>query len=192
MNHLSRDELVDAAEGTLPPVRGAHLASCEACRDEVAQLMHVLREAAEVPVPEPSPLFWDHFSARVRDAVADEALPTSGRSVWLRWPTLAPFGALALVLLALVASLLRPDVSVTDRRAGGASMPRAGTTDAALGRESWEFVAELVGPLDWDTAGAAGIGVVPGDVDSLLLALDADERRELSRLLEGELAKTKS
>jgi hypothetical protein len=50
----------------------------------------------------------------------------------------------------------------------------------------------MVGPLDWETAGAAGLAVVPGDVDSLVLDLDEDEQRELSRLLLGELARTKS
>ncbi len=36
--------------------------------------------AAEVEVPEPSPLFWDHLSARVGEAVAAEQAP---RRSWI-------------------------------------------------------------------------------------------------------------
>ena len=55
-----------------------------------AQLARAARDdggVAEVEVPEPSPLFWDHLSARVRDAVAAEPARRwwSGVRSWPRW-----------------------------------------------------------------------------------------------------------
>ncbi|MCC7177846.1 MAG: hypothetical protein IT177_05580 [Acidobacteria bacterium] len=70
MKHLTPDELIDAAEGTLDVERQHHVDTCEACRGEAEALRALLREATGMRLPEPSPLFWDHFSARVRAAVA--------------------------------------------------------------------------------------------------------------------------
>ena len=64
--HLQHDELVDLAEGTRAESSVPHLAACEACRHQLAELKAMMSAAADVAVPEPSPLFWDHFSARVR------------------------------------------------------------------------------------------------------------------------------
>ena len=71
MTHLTSDELIDAMEG-----RGEvpHLATCEHCRRELAELSSVLAEAKQLSVPEPSPLFWQHFSERVRTAIDSEHL----------------------------------------------------------------------------------------------------------------------
>ncbi|MEZ5288519.1 MAG: hypothetical protein R2712_27670 [Vicinamibacterales bacterium] len=46
-------------------------------------------------------------------------------------------------------------------------------------------MAELVSPLDWETATAAGLGVEPGDVDAVLLQLNPEEQEELSRWCEA-------
>ena len=73
--HLSTQEFVDALEGTLPDTRKAHLSGCEICAREVAELTGVTQDARLAgEQPEPSPLFWDHFSARVRAATAGEAI----------------------------------------------------------------------------------------------------------------------
>jgi anti-sigma factor RsiW len=95
VKHLTPDELVDAAESVLDTTRQRHLDTCDACRRQVESLRSLLREAASVPVPEPSPLFWDRFSARVRQAVAEERSPAVGWSRWFGWSTLAPACALA-------------------------------------------------------------------------------------------------
>ncbi len=192
MSHLTPEEFVEATDETLPPARRAHLASCDACRRDVAQLAGLLGEVAKVPVPEPSPVFWDRFAARVRDAVEQEQQPQRGGRGWWRWPAVAPLGALALVLLALVGTAARRGVVEPEKIAAASSVSAVPATDVTLDGESWDLVAELVGPLDWETAGAAGLAVAPGDVDALLLDLEPDERRELSHLLEGELARTKS
>src|SRR5256885_5364116 len=101
--HLQPDELVDVAEGARTEQSVPHLASCELCRHQLAELKALMSAAAEVEVPEPSPLFWDHFSARVREAVAAEGAPR--RSFWT-WPRLVvPAVAVGLASLLLAVAL---------------------------------------------------------------------------------------
>jgi hypothetical protein len=56
----------------------------------------------------------------------------------------------------------------------------------------WRALAEVVGPLDWDTAVEAGLVTAPGAADVAMLDLSSDERRELSRLVATELAPPES
>ena len=109
MAHLTESELLDLAEGAQPELSAGHLASCEACRRQLMDLRSVMTATAAVDVPEPSPLFWEHLSARVREAVEAESR-SSGAGWRLRWPSwraIVPISALA--MLALTAALtLRP------------------------------------------------------------------------------------
>jgi hypothetical protein len=80
--HLKPEELVDLAEGTVIESSVPHLSACAACRGQLEALRLMTAEARDFEVPEPSPLFWDHLSSRVRDAIAeDHGQP----SAWLRW-----------------------------------------------------------------------------------------------------------
>src|SRR5262245_42338601 len=105
MQHLSGDEFVDLVEGIGADADFLHLESCDRCRGQLADLRAARAMAAEkavVDVPEPSPLFWDHFSARVREAVASEPAPPDGwwQRLW-SWPgVLAPVSAIAAVIVA--------------------------------------------------------------------------------------------
>lgn len=110
--HLTPEELIDSRDRALPPGRQAHADTCAACRAEIARLDEVLLDVAAVDVPEPSPLFWDHLSARIRDRVAHEPPPTRGRehplarlTDWLMGWGSAPRWAFAAALLVLCASL---------------------------------------------------------------------------------------
>src|SRR4051794_31885113 len=103
MNHLSPEEVLDIAEGARPAP--PHLAACEPCRRQLDELRAVMTTAAEVDVPEPSPLFWDHLSARVREAVAAEPVTKDG---WFpSWRVLVPIAALAVVVLVVVFAVTR-------------------------------------------------------------------------------------
>lgn len=186
MNHLTSDELIDAAEGTLDPARQQHLDTCEACRQQVADLATVLGEARAVAVPEPSPLFWSHLSERVRTAIEAEPQAAGGWRQWMRWPILAPIGALALLVLALGAALPRPPA--VPATVAIAVEP----ADPARADEGFALVADLVGDLDWDTAMSAGLAVAPGAADRAVLDLTATEQQELTRLLMAELTRAKS
>src|SRR5262245_40928386 len=85
MSHLTPEELIDLVEGTEAgdpidrSVLTGHLASCVECRRQFEEARGMLAVAAETPVEEPSPLFWDHLSSRVREAVAAES---ATRSSW--------------------------------------------------------------------------------------------------------------
>jgi hypothetical protein len=73
VRHLKDEELVDIAEGTRPESSAPHLGECDSCRAQLHELRAMMSAAREVDVPEPSPLFWDHLSSRVHDAVAVDA-----------------------------------------------------------------------------------------------------------------------
>src|SRR4029077_15291184 len=108
--HLSARQLVDLAEGTQPESAAPHLASCAICRRQLADMRAMMSVAAEAEVPEPSPLFWDHLSARVAEAVAAEQAPRRSWIGAVSWTRLvAPLAsAAALLLLVLVVSNSRP------------------------------------------------------------------------------------
>lgn len=192
MNHLTADELIDAVEGMLEAGRQAHLDACDDCRRQFADLSSVLREARAVDMPEPSPIFWQHFSERVRTAIDGEALPSAGWP-WLRWPVLVPLGVMALLLLVVLLRMpatidpAAPPVAVNDPAAGSAT-----TDDIALADDRWVLVSDIVGEMDWETAGAAGFVVEPGDAERAVFELSPDEQRELTRLLRVELQRAKS
>ena len=194
MRHLTPDEFVDAAEGTLPVDRRRHVEQCDACRREASALATLMGEAGSEPVPEPSPLFWDHLSARVRLAVEAEGRPNrSSRAAALRWSAVAPLAGLAALVVVMVASVPGGGAPDAAREAGEAPSALIGPAEpASSSDQEWYALAELVGPLDWETAGAAGLTLAPGEADLELLDLSDDERRELSRLIAGELERAKS
>ena len=133
-------------------------------------------------VPEPSPLFWPHFSQRVSAAIGNEAAPDGGWPAWLRWQVLLPLGAVAMIILALMISV--PKQSAPDAPVGLVA-PDAPASD------SWETVADLVGHFDLETASAAGV-IEPGTSEQAVLELTAEERQELTRRLKEELTRAKS
>lgn len=190
MTHLTSDELVDALDGVLETARKAHLDACPPCQEQLADLAAVLRDTRDVHVPEPSPLYWQHLSDRVRSAIDAEPATAGGWRHWLRWPVLAPIGALALVVMALIVAMPRQPpapaaVAVND-------VPGTVPALEALSDDSWVMVADLVGEMDWDTAVSAGLTVEPGAADQAVLELSAAEQQELTRLLKAELTRAKS
>jgi hypothetical protein len=178
MNHLTPDQLIDALDPRPSADAQRHLEGCASCRARFEELSLALQSTRDVDVPEPSPLFWQHFSARVRSAVQAEEAPRRG---WLRLPVLAPLAGLAFVIAALVMtvpSAIHPlPIDVAEAPSG----------DMQLNDDGWMLVADVVGDLDWDTAMAAGLSVEPGAVDRAVMELTADEQRELTALLRAEL-----
>jgi hypothetical protein len=181
MTHLTPDELIDAMEGLLPTDRRAHLDACGVCQEKLASLSMALGDAKEADVPEPSPLFWQHFSERVATAIDHETTPGADGLSWLRWQILVPVGAVALVILGLMVTLPR---QVSKEPSLALQAPQT-----AL--DSWVMVTELVGNIDLDVASAAGV-IEPGVAEEAVLQLSAEERQELTRLLKAELQRAKS
>src|SRR5438477_98863 len=139
MRHLHADEFVDIAEGTRAESSSAHLASCEACRSQLADVRAAMAAAAEADVPEPSPMFWHHLSQRVREAVVNEPQQAEGwrgalrRLSWRR-AVVAPLASLAVIALIVFAAMkaLAPVPHDGASSGSGASAVAAsGASDAA-------------------------------------------------------------
>jgi hypothetical protein len=184
MTHLTSDELIDAMEGMLAAERQAHLAVCDECRRQVADLSVALGEARQVGIPEPSPLFWQHFSQRVRVAIDTE--PVGGNwPAWLRWQVLLPLGAVAMLVVALMIAVPKQPASAPD----DAMLTAAPAIES---HDNWVMLTDLLGDIDLDTASAAGVDVRPGVAEQAVLELTAEEQQELTRLLRAELQRAKS
>jgi hypothetical protein len=98
--HLDDVELFAALDGSLAADRMAHVKSCDACRRELDEARQFLGRVTAAGVPEPSPLFWDHFSRRVRQATLE--LPQPRHSSWAGWTSLAATAATVLFAAWLV------------------------------------------------------------------------------------------
>jgi hypothetical protein len=190
MTHLTQEELLDVADGTRRGDEFPHLESCAACVRHVADLRGAIEAAAEVKVPDPSPLFWDHLSQRVREAVADEQRterrPSFVESPWLRW---ALAGAVVAVIVVVAARAPRP----VPTSAGDAPATMSGDSSQPVELPAFEddpalaLLADLTWGMYWDSTAEAGLVPADGAVDRVVFALSAEERVELHRLLEEAL-----
>ena len=194
--HLQPDELIDLAEGTRAESSATHLAECAVCRLQLEELKAMMSAAADLDVPEPSPLFWDHFSARVRQAVNAEGAPR--RSFWT-WPRVViPAVSVAIAVLAVAVTLNRGS-------AGGGTTPSPTVVPAPValpvasvdlladlqsaGDTALTLVAELSSDMDFETARDAGLAA-RGSAEHAVTHLTGSELRELQRLLQEELARS--
>jgi hypothetical protein len=194
--HLSGDALVELAQaGESHP----HVAECDRCRRAFEDVRDALNLVRAEQVPEPSPLFWDHLSARVHEAVQHEAPLRPRRAVWFTTPRWRSAVAVALTVLvvAVVARALRPagapasrpgpaqttqlPVAVPETSRTAQEPPTEESTDA-----SWTLVTELASNADLDTTTRAeGFALQPGAAERAALQLTPDEQRELVRLLQA-------
>jgi hypothetical protein len=210
MKHLSRAELVDFIEASplLPAGRARHVSTCNGCRAEADALRSMRALAVRDEVPEPSPLFWDHFSARVADAVRDEA---PGRNpdppVGMRWrgmpfATWAAAATMAVLVMMTVVwrTTLHAPAPARGSATAGTAAGKGTVAPAAVAAasdesdvdddEAWAVVRAAAQDLRWEEAHAAGLSAHPGAAEGLALELTADERSELARLLDKELKHT--
>ena len=206
--HLKPDDLVDLAEGTRSEASAPHLATCDRCREQLADLRAMMSSIADPErVPEPSPLFWDHLQQRVADAVAAEGKPS--RLGWLAWPArprvLIPAAALAIVVgvaigLSISARIPMPslperpsEVVATTRSVGselsGSSRLELLNDSLADPDPSLQLVADLADALDASGASDAGLAT-EGSAEHAVTHMTVAELAELQRLLGQELAKS--
>jgi hypothetical protein len=105
MTHLSDDELVLLfyREGDGLQEAGAHVASCDGCRERVEELTLALREVESGPIPERGESYGAEVWARLQPRLAAE-LPRRRRweaiAAAMTWPRLALGGAVAALLVA--------------------------------------------------------------------------------------------
>jgi hypothetical protein len=203
MKHLSRDELIDSLDGTLPPAREAHVDSCATCRAERASLQQVLHRVAAVEVPEPSPLFWEHFGARIREAVALQPQPAASRWTpsawsWDAWPRWAVGMATLVVCVSLGWAGWRDyhgrnvDKSGSVRLLHDAAPDTSDLVQAAAPDEDWNLVVSMAEDVTVDDADEPGLAVRPGASDRAMTDLSSEQRSELARLLTAEMTRPAS
>jgi hypothetical protein len=175
--HLSPEDFVAALERAPDGPAAAHLESCAACRDALASLRASWHEVAEAEVPEPSPLFWDHFAARVRGATGD-AVPV--RSWWSGRPLIWMAGsvAAALVLMAGLVWRAAPEVDMTVADAARAGITR----EASVG---FDDVADLLEAMPAEDVDAFAL---PGAATwAMVEDLTDEERVAFVRLIEQQM-----
>jgi hypothetical protein len=193
MTHLDDEQLLDAAEGRLEAAAAAHAEGCPSCHAQVRELRDVLAQVALVESPAPSPLFWDHFRARVRTALDPASQPARSRSPFgFPWLSVAS-AALTLVLVTAAAITTRPGgdpVEVPRGAAEASSQP--GSVEDLGDDEAWALVRSLAEDLDYDMAREAGVTLAPGALERAAAELSATEQSALIRLLEEEMKRTDS
>jgi hypothetical protein len=186
MTHLTPQELISALDGALDRERQAHADTCDACRRELRDLDAIMTKVADASnVPEPSPLFWDHFTARVREAVSEEAVPTA-QSWWrAAWAPLVVVMAVVICAATVVAVKVRQR---TPAAAPAAVITVADAPDDDLSGTSDEgsatAMAAAMGDLSWDQAREANLVPTRYTVDSAVASLTDAQRRELIRLVQ--------
>jgi hypothetical protein len=163
----------------------------------VRELRAMLSAAKDVDVPEPSPLFWDHLSSRVSEAVAAE--DANARSQSSRYTVPAWLGAAAAVLLAvgLASRAMAPAPAPPPPSVVTVTPPAAPIADAAVEHfndwapeqdPSLTLVASLTDDVDMDTAREAGLAP-RGSAEHAVTHMSDAELRELRRLLNEELTR---
>jgi hypothetical protein len=206
MNHLNAGELVDLIERSpdLSRARYRHAETCAHCRAKADALRSIAALAAAEEVPAPSPLFWDHFSARVGEAIREERFGDAPRIGWRSWLTSGPRWTAMAATVAVVTSIVvwratvYAPVPVSTPRS--AAVETHGEPAAALDPSTlayaaadadddaaWAIVRAAADDLPWEDAHAAGLSARPGAAEGLALEMTADERQELARLLGQEL-----
>src|SRR5262245_10806559 len=197
-DHLDEAALLDVAEGTASEHAAAHLAGCERCRVQVEELRSVMRIAQDAAVPEPSPLFWEHLSTRITEAVAEDAadsavVPVGRPARFWRWQIVT--GALVAAAVVLAVGVHRRSVpDTTSARSPVSPVPAIATTldDLTPSIEndpSLSFIADLASDLDWDDAVEAGLTSGADAVERVVQDMSDDERRELRRVLQEEMGR---
>lgn len=182
--HLRSQEFVDALDGRLEADRAEHLDGCAECRAEVASLRALLTDIAPAgAVPDPSPLFWNHFSGRVRQATA--AMPAARPATWWQpvWRPLA--GAAALAAVVALVLIVRTWPVAAPPQVGVESTLVDGFSDDA--ESSLAFLSAAASDLSWEEVRAADLAPPAQVVDSAIERLSAAQRAELVKLIREDL-----
>ncbi len=178
--HLSPEESIAALERTLEPARAAHLDTCDRCRADIAGLRQTLTDLeGAADHHEPSPLFWDHFSGRVRAAA--QATPPQTRA-WRRlWQPAVGLAAAGLFTMWLAGR----DGTAPPPPAEQAGDVSPGNPADTSPDPPWDAVVELAEGLSVDDVH----GAVPLRLGTVALFddLSPDEQAVLGELLEREM-----
>ena len=192
MKHLSETEFIDLLEGALPAERARHADECGICRTQIDQLRAALAHGVEASVPDPSPLFWDHFAQHVQAGLGAAATERTG---W--WAAVTSMRALtaagAIAAIVLIAVMSRGTGGTIDPASTGTPIV---TSDPLLDPdgtgtdEGWAAVRVAAENVAWDDAHEAGLAAQPGTADRAIGNLTEAERERLLALLAEDLKKS--
>ena len=143
----------------------------------------VNRVSNALDVPEPSPLFWEHFPGRVRAAVQAEPAAAPAAGWWTR-------RALTLAMSLAVAGSL--SFWAWNSRAPGAAGGETVDTPYALGTDAtidagWSALSATAVSAGVEGMREAGFGVTPGGADAAIDNLSDAERATFLALLQAEM-----
>ena len=183
-DHLSPQEFVESLDGMLAAKRLDHLEQCLECRVELDRMREIVADVRAVDVPEPSPLFWAHFSERVRTATIDVPTPVA-TSWWAAgWRPLTGFAAgLAAVVLAVLLwpgrgpATIPPPVDQVARVEADAAAESFAVDDAP-----WDLFLSLASALSYEDVRQVAAPRV-GTADEMIEQLTPVEREALARML---------
>jgi hypothetical protein len=156
----------------------------------------IIAALREVDVPEPSPLFWDHLSQRVREAVADEPPPAPDWSsrFTFAW-TAGVFGAAVAVVLAVIVVVMVHHAAPAGGNLAALRPPKGaqatGSVPVLEDDASWAVMGDLTSQMDFEEAAAAGLIATPGSADRAAGELSLDEQRAVVELLQKEIKNSK-
>lgn len=192
MTHLDEGRLGEALDGRMDRADVIHLESCAACRTQLAELRAVLEQVAAVPIPPPSPLFWEHFRTRVARAIDEPGAMSSA------WPIDAGFRWLTAASAVLTLALVLVTISIDPGTRADPAVAVSGSATASTGvddmeqDEAWALVRSLAADLDFESVHDAGVAPAPGAVDRAAVELSPSEQTALVELLEQEMKRTDS
>ena len=183
-HHLSPQEFVESLDGVLATDRLDHLHACAECRADLDRLRSVVVEVQAAEMPEPSPLFWNHFSERVRQATA--AAPTPVAASWwsAAWrPVVGVAAGLAVVMLPVLLwprsgpVALAPPVESVARVS-----PEAPAEPLAVDDAPWDLFLSLASALSYEDVRQVA-APRSGTADDMIEQLTPSEREALARMI---------
>ena len=178
--HLSPDDLAAAADGAPARSAATHLEECAGCRAAVSELSALVAALKSDAVPEPSPLFWDHFRARVREATANVSPPQ--RRAWMFGRPVLALGALAAVAFALFVWSSSVRDSAAPTRPPAVTVVSDAPADADV---AWQAMSEMAAAMTADDVRNATASAP--ERTSVLSELSDDERAVFVELLKREI-----
>ena len=186
--HLTAREAVDALDGALALSRQAHLDTCATCERAVETLRATQADAAEgTEIPEPSPLFWTHFSDRVREAVSAE--PIVQPSLWSRfWQPAAAVAAIGVVAVMIANAPWTPVAPASPEIVAAA----AETPDVfEFDNDAWTMMLEIAGAVPGNATDLDAVRDAmkprPGTADRMIESLTPEQREAFIKLLKSEM-----
>lgn len=172
--HLSDETLIDLLEESAGGEARRHAAECPLCDARLGEAREGLRLAGSAEVPEPSPLYWEHFRRQVGRRL--ESVEPRRWPGWL-WGSLAAAAAVVTVAVWL------------PRTPAGVVQPLAPSLPAwsALPPSEADEGLLVLAAIAPGAGDALGVVADCRDLGSCLADLSEEESRMLAEALRGQL-----